>query len=217
MTVGASSGTNPVPAQALHPMWQGNTNYFVHPNALGSNFFLTNYASSTTEKVLFYPWGQRWATAGTLTDERFASMQQRDAETGNDPTLFRMYESRLYRWLSPDPVAGDVFDPQSLNRYAYVLNNPTTLTDPSGAWPPWTHRDLTLLLFGGVLTSNQVSVLVSASNWLDFHAQDPAYSYLHSMCSPGQGLTGCEASIANGVYGNSILAAQLGFNTQGLW
>ena len=38
----------------------------------------------------------------------------------------------LRRWLSPDPLAGSVFDPQSLNRYAYVLNNPTTLTDPLG-------------------------------------------------------------------------------------
>jgi len=48
------------------------------------------------------------------------------------PALFRMYHSRLYRWLSPDPVAGSIFDPQSLNRYAYVLNNPTTLIDPLG-------------------------------------------------------------------------------------
>jgi RHS repeat-associated protein len=59
-------------------------------------------------------------------------MQQRDAETGNDPTLFRMYESRLYRWLSPDPVAGDAYNPQSLKRYAYVLNNPVRFNDPLG-------------------------------------------------------------------------------------
>ncbi len=36
------------------------------------------------------------------------------------------------RWLSPDPLGGDVTNPQSLNRYAYVMNNPTTLTDPLG-------------------------------------------------------------------------------------
>jgi len=38
----------------------------------------------------------------------------------------------LRRWLSPDPLAGSVFDPQSLNRYAYVLNNPVNLIDPLG-------------------------------------------------------------------------------------
>ncbi|MGH9401963.1 MAG: hypothetical protein ACRD2P_07650 [Terriglobia bacterium] len=44
------------------------------------------------------------------------------------------------RWLTPDPLGGDITNPQSLNRpeqagifgYAYALNNPTTLTDPLG-------------------------------------------------------------------------------------
>ncbi len=36
------------------------------------------------------------------------------------------------RWLSPDPLGGDVTNPQSLNRYAYALNNPTTFVDPLG-------------------------------------------------------------------------------------
>jgi len=34
--------------------------------------------------------------------------------------------------MSPDPLGGDITNPQSLNRYAYALNNPTTLTDPLG-------------------------------------------------------------------------------------
>jgi hypothetical protein len=36
------------------------------------------------------------------------------------------------RWLSPDPLGGDVTNPQSLNRYACVMNNPTTFVDPLG-------------------------------------------------------------------------------------
>ena len=36
------------------------------------------------------------------------------------------------RWTIPDSMGGDITNPQSLNRYAYVDNNPATLTDPSG-------------------------------------------------------------------------------------
>jgi RHS repeat-associated protein len=66
--------------------------------------------------------------------------KQRDSETTGwqdplDPTLFRTYTSGLGRWLSPDPLGGDVSNPQSLNRYAYVLNNPANLTDPLGLCP----------------------------------------------------------------------------------
>jgi hypothetical protein len=39
------------------------------------------------------------------------------------------------RWLTPDPMGGDLTNPQSLNRYAYALNNPETLTDPLGTNP----------------------------------------------------------------------------------
>jgi len=34
--------------------------------------------------------------------------------------------------MSADPLAGSIGDPQSLNRFAYVLNNPGNATDPLG-------------------------------------------------------------------------------------
>jgi RHS repeat-associated protein len=104
----------------------------MHTDRLGSTTFVTDETGATIQKTIYYPWGQAWATAGTVKDERFASMEQRDAQTGNDPTVFRMYNPRLYRWLSPDPLAGSILNPQSLNRYAYVLNNPVNVIDPLG-------------------------------------------------------------------------------------
>ena len=46
----------------------------------------------------------------------------------------------LGRWIAPDTIVPDPADPQSLNRYGYVLNNPLRYSDPSGHCvfaPPW--------------------------------------------------------------------------------
>ncbi len=44
----------------------------------------------------------------------------------------RVYDPTLGRFLSADPIVQSQFNPQSLNRYSYVLNNPLSYTDPSG-------------------------------------------------------------------------------------
>jgi len=58
--------------------------------------------------------------------------EERDAESGNDYMSARYFASSMGRFLSPDIVGGDLSNPQSLNRYTYVLNNPLFWTDPSG-------------------------------------------------------------------------------------
>jgi len=50
-------------------------------------------------------------------------------------TVFRKYDPSAGRWLSPDPLgwgAVSPADPQSLDRYAYVENQPMNEIDPSG-------------------------------------------------------------------------------------
>lgn len=44
----------------------------------------------------------------------------------------RMYDSYIGRFLTPDPFVQAPDFSQSLNRYAYCLNNPLSLTDPTG-------------------------------------------------------------------------------------
>ena len=46
----------------------------------------------------------------------------------------RWYDPYIQRWISPDPIVPNPSDPQALNRYSYVLNNPLRYTDPSGHW-----------------------------------------------------------------------------------
>ncbi|MCD4739002.1 MAG: RHS repeat-associated core domain-containing protein [Anaerolineae bacterium] len=44
----------------------------------------------------------------------------------------RYYNPTLGRFISADTIVPNPGDPQSLNRYAYTLNNPLKYTDPSG-------------------------------------------------------------------------------------
>jgi hypothetical protein len=44
----------------------------------------------------------------------------------------RMYEPLTGRFVQRDVLTASIEDPQSLNRYTYTRNNPTTLRDPSG-------------------------------------------------------------------------------------
>ncbi len=80
----------------------------------------------------FYPFGGERIDTNTCAQNYKFTGLERDAESGLDNTLNRKYSSNLGRWLSPDPKAGDITNPQSLDRYAYVLGNPTNLVDPLG-------------------------------------------------------------------------------------
>lgn len=73
--------------------------------------------------------GTAYAYEGKFTSK------ERDAETGLDWFEHRYLSSAQGRFTSPDPVFANVhrlFDPQQWNLYAYVRNNPLSLTGPSG-------------------------------------------------------------------------------------
>jgi RHS repeat-associated protein len=70
--------------------------------------------------------------------------KERDAESGLDYFGARYYASSMGRWMSPDwadkpePVPYSSLDnPQSLNLYGYVLNNPLSKDDPDGHCCEW--------------------------------------------------------------------------------
>ncbi len=52
--------------------------------------------------------------------------------TGLYYSFRRWYDPSIGRYISQDPIGGQLSDPQSHNRYVYVSNLPTVLTDPSG-------------------------------------------------------------------------------------
>jgi RHS repeat-associated protein len=68
-----------------------------------------------------------------LNHFKFTDLEH-DSESNLEHTWFRQFTSTQGRWLTPDPYMGsmDLTNPQSLNRYVYVINNPTNASDPLG-------------------------------------------------------------------------------------
>jgi RHS repeat-associated protein len=75
--------------------------------------------------------GERVITDSLDNNYKFTS-HERDGETGLDHTWYRKLSSTLGRWTSADPVKGSCTDPQTLNRYTYVGNDPMNRIDPTG-------------------------------------------------------------------------------------
>jgi len=100
---------------------------------LGTTRIVTDAAGNVCYDADFYPFqGERAPYVSNCTPAyKFAGMKF-DQESGNYYTLNRSYPPNLGRWMSPDPLGGDISNPQSLNRYAYVLNNPVNFIDPLG-------------------------------------------------------------------------------------
>lgn len=106
--------------------------YYGHSDHLGS-IRVGSTSSRTVQFDLAYaPFGDTYAGSGS-TDPAFTSQRQ-DTVAGLFDFPAREY-SNEGRWTSPDPSGlGAVHprDPQTLNRYAYVRNNPLAITDPQG-------------------------------------------------------------------------------------
>jgi len=130
---GGINGTDEGGVKYLQSDWQGSTRTIVSNSGyvLGRNDF-TAYGEEIASAV-----GLRTASQGfgsPISVRQKYGLTERDDATGTDHTWFRKHENRAGRWTSPDPYGGSMSldDPQSHNRYSYVVNQPINFIDPSG-------------------------------------------------------------------------------------
>jgi RHS repeat-associated protein len=80
------------------------------------------------------PFGEDGGVTGENEKHRFTNYE-RDAESGTDYAVNRLYSTSTGRFFQPDVIGGQRLNPQSLNRYAYSVNNPVDFYDPLGLNP----------------------------------------------------------------------------------
>jgi RHS repeat-associated protein len=107
----------------------GSTTYY-HPDQLSVRL-MTDSSGNVIGQQAHYPFGESWYQNNTTTKWMFTTYE-RDADSGNDYAMARYDINRLGRFASPDLLAGSVSDPQTLDRYPYVRNDPVNLVDPLG-------------------------------------------------------------------------------------
>lgn len=109
----------------------GTTTYFYQDHL--SNRFMANASGTPTGTLSQFPFGE--LTSGSATTKWAFTNYERDnsaGDSGLDYAYGRFYSSRLGRFMSMDPLSGSIGNPQSLNRYAYVQNDPINAIDPTG-------------------------------------------------------------------------------------
>ncbi|MGA7913585.1 MAG: RHS repeat-associated core domain-containing protein [Candidatus Acidiferrales bacterium] len=106
---------------------------------LGSSRSLTTSTGSLRYDADFYPFGGEHQFTNSCPQNYKFTGKERDAETGNDDYDARYYSSAYGRFLSADwsaipaPVPyANLTNPQTLNLYAMVSDNPETFADLDG-------------------------------------------------------------------------------------
>ena len=111
---------------------RGTNKYFYHNDHLGSVNVITDIAGTRVQLNEYDPWGTVSRTEGTIDPTQRFTGQKLDPETGLYYYGGRYYDAESGRFVSADPFVQTPFDPQNLNRYSYVVNNPQNYIDPDG-------------------------------------------------------------------------------------
>ncbi|NCO20076.1 MAG: hypothetical protein GW900_08550, partial [Gammaproteobacteria bacterium] len=127
----------------------GGSKEYLFTDHLGSTDVISDRFGNLLQQMSFDAFGARrnpattaspWVTLPILGQQNFDTSHTTHGYTGHEGAdkvglihmNGRMYDPVLGRFIQADSIVQDPYDPQSLNRYAYVLNNPLTATDPSG-------------------------------------------------------------------------------------
>jgi RHS repeat-associated protein len=127
---------------------QNPTINYTATDQLGSPRVITDGFGQVKSRRDFQPFGEevinnigerptnlKYGTADDIR-QKFTGYQK-DEETKLDFAEARMYENRHARFTAVDPLlaSGKSANPQTFNRFVYVMNNPVFLSDPTGKCP----------------------------------------------------------------------------------
>jgi len=138
----------------------GKTYYYLFDH-LGSVIALSDEKGEIVAEYEYDAWGNITKEVGDIENPFRFTGREWDEESGLYYYRERYYDPSVGRFISRDPITDNPVNPQNLNRYVYVNNNPQTYVDPYGLLPMdnllgFMGDVLTGLLKGGYFTPNQI-------------------------------------------------------------
>jgi RHS repeat-associated protein len=110
---------------------------YFHGDHQGSVSVVTDGAGAKVYTANYHPFGDTSQAIGAKRTEWGFTGQRRDEGTGLYYYNARYYDPTMGRFITPDTIVQDPYDPQYLNRYTYCRNNPVNLIDPTGHRSDW--------------------------------------------------------------------------------
>ena len=99
---------------------------------LGSTAITAYSSGGKKSELRYYAYGDTRYTYGTTPTAYKFTGQRLDESTGLMYYGARYYDPALGRFVQADTIVPEPGNPQALNRYSYVYNNPLKYTDPDG-------------------------------------------------------------------------------------
>ena len=103
--------------------------FFYHPDHLGSTDTVTNSSGNVVEETTYKPYGE---TIDGGDSTFLYNSKELDTNTNMYYYGARYYDPFFRRFTQPDQNIPELYNPQDLNRYSYVRNNPYKYVDPTG-------------------------------------------------------------------------------------
>jgi len=111
--------------------------FFIHTDHINSTNVVTDSSGNQSLLLEYDPYGQTATFTGSEDLKFKFTGQERDESTKLYFYAWRYYDPQIGRFIVPDTIVPNPSDPQDLNRYSYVNNNPVKYTDPTGHKKFW--------------------------------------------------------------------------------
>jgi RHS repeat-associated protein len=121
----------------------GERVYYYHNDPAGTPLAMTDASGTVVWRGDYKPFGEEYQITGFPENDKKFVGKEKDEETGLYYFGARYMESKIGRFIAPDPVGAVdpsngkvskkvISNPQGQNNYSYALNNPYRYVDPNG-------------------------------------------------------------------------------------